>query len=425
MSDGGVTQQAPTVFSSKERAALVAKALSEAARRARFSTKRRRGLTQTGFRARKNEQLFRLLRVLSFLVLFVIPIVVGGVYLWLVATDQYIAEARFTVRGGMPPSMDKMGAMTGAPSMLIVQDTQVIMNYLESRAVVGALNRTVGMQKVYSGNDVDWFSRLDRNEPIEKITRFWKRHVDIKLAMPAGIVSFTVRAFKPEDAVALANGALESSEQLVNRMNDQMRDDALSLAETERQRAQDNLAKARAALEQSRNDEGILDTSEASKSLSELLTDIKGNQYTLQQQYDAQRRFVDANAPQLRNLQAKISAAGKEIAKLENQMTLTKGGIAPGGGEKVLSGSMSRLAYANLESTIAEKLYASALAGLEQTKLASETKLMYINIFVHPVAAEEATYPRRWLDMSLIVGGALAAWLAVFGVLLLVRTRMP
>ena len=417
MSDEGLTQ-APTVFSSKERAALVAKALSEAARRARFSTKRRRSLTASGFRARRGERLFKLLRVLSFVVIVVVPSLVAAGYLLFVASDQYTAEARFTVRGGLPPSMDTIGALTGAPPVLIIQDTQIIMNYLVSRGVVEALNKSVGLEHLYQDPKADFFSRLKADPSIEKMVKYWKRHLDLSVQVPSGIVVMTVKAFSPDAAVKIADGALAASEALVNDMNDKMRNDAVSLAETERQRAQDNLARARAALERARNEEGILNSNTASLAVSELMTQVQGQRIKLQQDYDAQRRFVHADAPQLKNLQTRIDAATIEVSKLQDQMTQSS---ANGGKDMALSGSISRLDYASLENVIAEKIYAGSLAALEHARLASETKLMYINTFVQPVAAQDPSYPKRPLDMLLVVAACVAVWGGVLGLLTLAR----
>ena len=398
MSDEGLTQ-APTVFSSKERAALVAKALSEAARRARFSTKRRRSLTASGFRARRGERLFKLLRVLSFVVVVVVPSLAAAGYLLFIASDEYTAEARFTVRGGLPPSMDSIGTLTGAPPVLIIQDTQIIMNYLVSRGVVEALNKSVGLQHLYQDPDADYFSRLKENPSIEKTVKYWKRHIDLTVQVPSGIVVMT-------------------SEALVNDINDKMRVDAVSLAETEHQRAQDNLARTRAALEKARNDEGILNADNASKAVNELMTQVQGQRIKLQQDYDAQRRFVRADAPQLKNLQTRIDAAKIEVAKLQDQMTQSSSSTDK---DTALSGSISRLDYASLENVIAEKIYTGSLAALEHARLASETKLMYINTFVQPVAAQEASYPKRPLDMLIVVAACMAAWGVVLGLLTLVR----
>ena len=61
------------------------------------------------------------------------------------------------------------------------------------------------------------------------------------------------------------------------------------------------------------------------------------------------------------------------------------------------------------------------MAALEHARLASETKLMYINTFVQPVAAQESTYPKRPLDMLIVVAACMAVWGVALGLLTLVR----
>ena len=418
MSDDSVTQ-VPSVFSSKERAALVARALSDAARRARFSTKSRRGKSGTSYKARRSERLVRLLQIATFVALVAIPSLIAAVYFGFIASDQYTSEARFTVRGGLPPGLESSGSLSTEPIAMIIQDTQVIMNYIESRAIVEDLDKSIGLSKMYQDPSADYFSRLGENKAIEKIVKYWTRHVDLKVEMPAGIVVMTVRAFRPEDATKIADAALSSSETLVNRLNDQMRADALELARKERERAQTRLADARAELEKSRNQEGMLDTKGASQGLNDLLTQVRGDLLKLQQTYDSLRRYENPSAPQLKNLQTKIDAGKQQVAKLKAQMTSMK--TEGDDGAKPLSGSMSRMDYALLNNDIAEKIYAGALAAFEHATIASETKLMYITTFVKPVAAEEAKYPRRGLDISLVVGGGLVLWAASLGLITLLR----
>jgi capsular polysaccharide transport system permease protein len=345
MSDEAVGQ-VPAVFSSKERAALVARALSEAARRARFSTKRRRATPGGSLRAQRGARLLRWLRIGTFVGIVAVPCLAFAVYIFAIASPQYTAEARFTVRGGMPVGITGLGKLGGAPTMLIVQDTQVILNFMKSRAMVEGLDRAVNLQNLYAAKSIDRWSRLKRHQFIEKVTKYWERHISLSVQMPSGIVTFTVRAFTPDDAVRIANAAIDSSEQLVNTMNDKMREDAVALAETERQHSQNNLATARTNLENARNEEGMLSAGEESKALTTLIGTVEKEQVTMQQQYDSSRRYVRADAPQLKNLQSKIDAAQKEIATLRAQMT--RSGPSSGDDKPVLSGSMSHLDYANL-----------------------------------------------------------------------------
>ena len=59
--------------------------------------------------------------------------------------------------------------------------------------------------------------------------------------------------------------------------------------------------------------------------------------------------------------------------------------------------------------------------ALEHATLASETKLMYLNTFVHPVAPEQSQYPKRLLNIALFTLASVATWLAVQSLLYLAR----
>ena len=416
MSDERIAGDVPAVFSPRQRAQVVAKALSEAARRARFSTKHRRTSAAGGIRARRGAKVYRLLKIISFVVVFVVPTILVSIYYGFIASDQYVSEARFTVRGGMPPKLDGIGALTGAPPVLIIQDTQIIINYLQSRALIEALDKSVNVRALYTEGSIDPISRLKPNAKIEKVVRYWKSMIDMSVQMPAGIVNFTVRAFKPEDAARIADAALEASEVLVNQMNEQMITDTLALSESERQRAETNLATARADLETARNDEGVLNASRSGDSIDGLISSVQTQLVKMQQDYETQRRLVNENSPTIRNLQIKIAAANEEIAKL--QATLT------GTGKKTIAGAMSRLDYLTFRNTIAEKMYATALALVEHARLASETKLMYINTFIRPVAAEESRYPHRLMNIAIFAVAAFAAWGALVGILAIAKNKL-
>lgn len=411
MSDEQLARGGDVLISPGERAQLVAKKLGEAARRARFSTKNRPQIGGGNLRARRNARIFKIVAIASFFAIVAIPSVIVIAYYAFIASPQYTAEARFTVRGGMPPKLDGIGSLTGAPLGLIIQDTQIIINYMQSRTIVEQLDKSIGLRQLYADKNIDFLSRLSDKAKIEKATKYWKSMIDFSIQMPAGIVVFTVKAFSPDAAVRIADAALESSEMLVNQMNDQIINDTIALSQKERERAEVNLAASRANLEKTRNDEGMLSADKSAEALNSLITEVQGQLSTLRQQYDSQRKFVTENSPVIRNLEARIQAANEEIAKLKTHLTSVAG--APQ--TPNLAGSMSRLDYAILENQIAEKIYATSLALFEQARLASETKLMYINTFIKPVEAQEARYPHRLLNSIVFVIGALAAWGAVAG----------
>ena len=188
-----------------------------------------------------------------------IPDVVVSLYYGLIASDQYVAEARLTVGSGAIPKMDGLGSITGVPPIMIIQDIQIVTNYIHSRTMVEQLERAVGLRDVYSAPSIDWWARFRRDKPIEKFTDYWKGMSSASIGMPSGIVTVTVRAFTPEDAKRVGDAVVSQSEDLINDLNDRMRRDTVRAAERDMQQAAKDLGRARMAMEFERNAEGVID----------------------------------------------------------------------------------------------------------------------------------------------------------------------
>jgi capsular polysaccharide transport system permease protein len=405
------------------RAAAMSKALSEAARRARFSTRSRRRFDARGFSARRGARALRLFAILGFALLVAAPTVAAGVYFAFIASDQYVAEAQFTVIGGELQagggSSDAFGAATNVPVLAIIQDTQIVSAYLESRAAVEALNASLDLRKLFGAPSIDVVSRFREGEPIEELVRYWRKMTSTTIKMPSGIIEFRVRAFTPADARRIGEAVVEESERLINDLNARMQSDAVSSATAELKRAGDRLAAARARLEEARNEEGVLDASRAADALEKLLGDVRGAALTMQQEYQALMRSVNESSPQMKAMRARIDAGRAQIADLEAKLTSTRGG-----GEKALSASMTRFAMLDLERQISERLFTSATATLELARLTAEHRLMYLKTFVSPVTPEEPLYPRRALNTALIFAAGLAAWGCLYALASAARNNM-
>jgi capsular polysaccharide transport system permease protein len=404
-----------------ERARYVSQALSDAARRARFSAKSRRNLSGGGFAARKGAVAFRWMAILSFWAMVGIPGAVAVAYFGFFASDQYRVEVQFTVAGGEPMMADGLTAITGIPSITIIQDVQIVTNFLQSRAAVERIQEKVDLRSKYSREEVDWYARFNPSKPIEKFVRYWQNIISVAIKMPGGIVDFRVRAFTPEDARAIAQAAIEVSEELVNDLNRRQNDDAMRNAEQDVERASKRLMDARVALEQARNSAGILDVGATIQSLNALINELRSGVLKMQQEYQTQLRVVSEAAPQMRNLRSRIEATNAQILELEAQLTSTR---RSANSENTLALSMTRFALLDLERQIAERLYAGAVSTMEVARLTAERKRMYLNTFVQPSLPQEAQYPRRILFSVGIVAGLLAVWGALIGMASIIRNYM-
>lgn len=397
------------------RAGLMSRALSEAARRARFSTRTRRNLAGGGLQARRGARLMRILGAASFFLIVVAPSLGAAIYYAAIASDQYVAEAQFTVMGGeeaKPASTtsDGLASSTGLPAAVILQDTQIVASFLESRAVVEALEARVGLRKLYSDPSVDILSRFGAEESVERLVRYWRSMSKTSINMPSGIIEFHVRAYTPAAARQIAETVVELSERLINDLNARMMEDAVSGAGVEVTRASARLAQARGDLERARNEEGVLDARRAADAVEKLLQELRSGAQAMQQEYQAMLRVVNQNAPQMRSLRARIDAARAQIVELESKLT-----AARAGDERTLTASMTRFAQFDLERQIAERLYAGAVATLEAARLTSEMRLMYLKTFVLPRTPEEPLYPRRVLYPALIFAASVLTWAVLIG----------
>lgn len=401
-----------------DRAKFLSQALADAARRARVSKRSRKAFSGGGFQARRGARAFRIVMIVSFFLMVAIPSISAGIYYAFIASDQYVAEAKFTVSGGEPPSADALGSFTGIPAIAIIQDTQIVVNFIKSRAAIEKLKPLIDIRELYARPSADFIARSNPKKPIEKFVRYWDRMCDISIGMPAGIVDLKVRAFSPEDSTNIVKAVLEISEALINEMNDRMNHDAVAGAEIELDRTSARLTKARIALEAARNDTGILDATKIADSINKLITESKLALLQLQQEYATQLKYVNANAPQMKAMKSRMEATTGQISELESKLTQTKLTSIK---DPTLASSMTRFAELDLERQVAERLYAGAAASLEIARMTAEHKMMYLNTFVKPAIPQEAQYPRRWLASFGVLGGSLAIWGLFCGLIIAVR----
>jgi capsular polysaccharide transport system permease protein len=411
----------PQALTAMDRARLVSQALSNAARSTRISAKTRGSFTGGGFQARRGARIMHLAFVMSFFLAVVVPGIAITLYYQFIASDQYVSEAKFSLTTGELPQIDSFGALTGLEAISVVQDTQIVTNYIASRAAVEALQSKFDLRGMYTSPNIDLWSRFAANKPIEKFVRYWEGMVDASISMPGGIVVLKVRAFSAADAFRIANAIIGASEGLVNDMNARMNKDAIASAEQELQRASARLTKARLAMEQARNEGGLLDAGKAGDALQTLITNTRVSLLGMQRDYATNVKLVSANAPQMRVLKDRIDTTNKQVAELEAKLTSDRPGQT---GLDTISSSMRKFSELDLERQIAERIYAGSAAALEVARIASEQKHIYLNSFVRPSLPEEAQYPRRFVYPILATLILFVGWGLLWGMVAMVRNHM-
>jgi capsular polysaccharide transport system permease protein len=284
-----------------------------------------------------------------------------------------------------------------------------------------SLEKLVPIRDLYADASADWLSRFDPKKPVEKFVRYWGKMSDASIKMPAGIVELRIHAFTPQDSERIARAVLQVCESLINDMNDRMNRDAVLNAEQELERTAQRLSNARAALEEARNDAGLLDTGKAAEGLNKLATETKSSLLRLQEEYRTQLNYVSQSAPQMLALKSRIDVTQNQVSEIESKLTATQ---LSSDSQSTIASSMTKFGALDLERQVAEHLYAGAATSLELARLNAERKMMYLKTFVNPVAPQEATYPRRALFSFLILAGSSLLWAILCGLGATVRNYM-
>lgn len=423
MSDGGEPRALAPASSALEHAQAVSRALTDAARRARLSMRARSAYRGDGFQARRGTKLLRVMTISLFVIMVAIPDLVVTLYYGLIASGQYVSEAKFTVSSGVIPKTDGVGLVTGVPPILIVQDTQVVTNYIQSRAMVEQLERTVELRDAYSSPAIDWWARFRKDKPIERFTDYWAKMCSATISLPAGIVTLTVRAFSPADAKRIADEVVTLSENLINNLNERMRRDTVLAAERDMQQAAQQLGKARMQMELERNAEGVIDVGQTSSAIADLASQLEADLLKAKQEYQTQIRYVSEDAPQIRVLKSRIAAMQSQLE--QTKARLTQGGQSTAAaGDKTLAGKMPKFAELELEERIAEKRYALAAAAVDTARMMSERRTLYLHEIVAPALPAEAKYPKRLLSIGVTFLASLVAWGLTVAAMAFVRNHM-
>jgi len=394
----------------------ISRGLRRAARKARAPASIVSG--GAGIRGRKGDKAFRIGLAVSFALLVLVPLIAETVYWGFVASKQYATEVKFTVRSGEPSPLDAIGGLLSLSGSQQAQDTRIVLDYIRSRAMVEELDKSLDLRRIYSRPDVDWFSRFDPSKSTEELLKYWEKRTDATIEAASSILAFEVRAFTPEDAMAIATAVSDLSEKLVNNLATRARRDAVSQAKAETAHSERRLENATVAMRDARNAEGVLDATGAAEALTEIITALQLDLSRAEADLSTQGAALQ-DSPQSRLLQARIAAIKAQIADYSNQIAGARTSKSANMAEH-----LNQLSRKQTELDLARQQYSQAALSLESSRVDLEQQHTYLLSFVKPTLAQKSTYPRRGWQWSIVMIPLMFGWLILASVAVLVRDNM-
>jgi capsular polysaccharide transport system permease protein len=349
---------------------------------------------------------------LSFIALVLIPALAVSLYFAFIASDQFVAEARFVVRLGPQDTSAKDGLASvlsavkgggaggGSGGTTATEDAHVVTSYIQSRAIVDELQNKFDLRAIFARPEADFYARLKSNASIEDVVEYWRQMVGTYVDSMSGIVTVEVRAFRPDDAVLLVRNIGELSEKLVNDISQRARHDALRRATEEVQRAQGLMYAAIRDVEQYRNAEGLIDPVQTATETGKLLTKVLADQIATEGELFVANLSLARDSPAVRRLVNRIETLKQQASDLRAQLAGNRDET------RNVAASLAKFEEVAIKQKMAETLYGLAEAGLDRARRQAEAQSVYLSVFVPPGLPQEYTYPKR-LEYSIAISTAL------------------
>ncbi len=340
-----------------------------------------------------------------FVVCVIVPVAMASVYFGVLASDVYVSESRFIVRGQDKATPTAIGLLLNNAALSHgTPESSAAQSYLVSRDALGALNRDNAYARAYSSPAISLFDRFDGlglGHSFEDLYPYFLGHIRVDSDSAAGITDLTVRAYSARDSRAINEHLLRLAEATVNQMSARARHDLITSAQAEVFEAKAAARAAGAALARYRNTAGVIDPEKQAPIQYQLVSKLQDELIEAR----SDRRQLAVVAPQ----SPQIAAFDARIAEIQMRIT-EQSGLAAGNRRTSLAAASEQYERLSLETDFTAKRLAAALASLEAAENEAQRKSSYVERIVEPNLPDKAMEPRRLRAIATTVVFSLIVW---------------
>ena len=334
--------------------------------------------------------------VISSFGLFVLaPLAAVVFYLWAVAEDQYVSTSGFVVRSqdasGASESLGGIAQLVGSTT---ASDSDVLYAFIQSQEIVAIVDREVGLRSHFSAHwPDDWAFAIKPDASLEELTSYWQRVLGISYEGGSGLLEIQAAAYDPETAQAITSAVVEASQERINAMNDQAREDAMRYARTDLDEALDQLKAAREELTKFRTRTRIVDPQADIQGRMGVMNNLQQQLATALVNYDLLRGSLSEDDPRLTTAEKTIKVIRERI-DIERQ-TFTSSNTDTGAVGQDYPSLLSEFERLTVELQYAEATYRAALTAMEVARDEATRQSRYLATYIKPTLPESSEYPNR------------------------------
>ncbi|MBN8952895.1 MULTISPECIES: capsule biosynthesis protein [unclassified Rhizobium] len=337
--------------------------------------------------AKSGKQRKRSKRLGVYWLVVIAPTLVVSAYYAFVAAPIYVSEASFVVRMAAPPSSNAFGSLLQNSGITRSQDdTFSVQEYIRSRQALKELGLKLPVRAIFGSPQADWLTRFPRfweSNSEEELYGYYSDRVSVIHNDTTGITVLRTTAFHAQDAADLNSTLLALGGDLLDRLNDRARGDAVRFADSEVQEAQRRVIDAQRNITDFRNKELMIDPNASSMSMIDLISNLTAELATTRARL-AEMRKTAPDSSSIPFLTSQIAALEQQIENERTKMVGSDNSVAP--------------RIADYESLVlmrefANKALVAALDALEAARGDARRQQLYLEIIVPPQMPDEAEMP--------------------------------
>jgi capsular polysaccharide transport system permease protein len=315
------------------------------------------------------------------------PTLLVATYYLIFAAPVFVSESKFVVRLSSPPSNSQIGAVLQSSGIARSQDdTFSVSDFLLSRDALQQLDRKQPLRSIFAASNADFLTRYPRpwdSNSFEGLYRYYLSRVDVVHNASTGITTLRTRAFSPQHAFGMNGELLSAASDLLVRLNNRAREDAISFSRKEVADAEKKLLDIQGDITSFRNDEMMIDPTRASV----IMLDMIGRLSTELALARTRRAEADASAPD----SAAVPSLNNRIAALEDQIDRERTKLV--GSDTSISAHIADYERLTLKREMASKALALATSSLEAARADARRQQLYLEAIVQPNLPDEAIEP--------------------------------
>ncbi len=345
-------------------------------------------------KARKRRKRYGRLGV--YLLTVIAPTLAVSAYYAFIAAPIYVSESSFVVRMAAPPSSNLFGSLLQNSGITRSQDdTFSVQEYIRSRQALKELGERLPVRTIFGSVQADPLTRFPRfweNNSEEELYNYYSSRVSVIHNDTTGITVLQTTAFHAQDAADLNTSLLALGGDLLDRLNNRARGDAVHFADGEVQEAQRRVIDAQRNITNFRNKELMIDPNASSMSIIDLISNLTASLANTRARLAETRKTApDSNS---------IPFLTSQIAALEQQIENERAKMV--GSDKSVAPRIADYESLVLMREFANKALVVALDALDAARADARRQQLYLEVVVPPQMPDEAEMPYALKNITVV-----------------------